>query len=150
MPDLTTPNEFRSIVNVHYRVEVPSNPAGFIGAIGGLAEWVFGKPGIVSVTISAAERYEEQEQETWALYVWRNLAKIYDLDPARIPPWRVVHEKRATIAATPYQNTLRPRAYIDWKNLALAGDWTNTGLPSTIESAIRSGVKAAQVVLRWV
>ncbi len=150
VPGLTTPEDYRSIINVHYRVEAPPNPAGFTGIVGGLAEWIFVKPGVVSVTISAAERYEEQQQETWALYVWRNIAKLYDLDPQRIPPWRVVHEKRATIAATPQQNALRPRAYIDWKNLALAGDWTNTGLPCTIESAIRSGIKAAQVVLRWV
>jgi len=58
-----------------------------------------------------------------------------------------VKEKRATFAATPEQNLRRPRAYTQWKNLALAGDWTATGLPSTIEGAIRSGVKAAQVVV---
>ena len=149
IPRLMAPTEFRSIVNAHYRIETPHNPAGFTGLVGGLAEWVFVKPDVVSVTISCAERYEETEQRNWALYVWRNVAKLFDLDPEKVPPWRVVQEKRATFAATPQQNRLRPRAYTGWANLALAGDWTDTSLPSTIEGAIRSGVKAAQVVLRW-
>jgi len=149
IPTLATPTEFRSIANAHYRVEVPHNPAGFTGVVGGLAEWVFVKPGVVSVTISAADRYEEHDNETWAIAVWEDLAKLFDLDPAKIPPCRIVREKRATFAATPAQNRLRPTAYIGWKNLALAGDWTATYLPSTIEGAIRSGVKAAQIVMRW-
>ncbi|MGE4350722.1 MAG: hydroxysqualene dehydroxylase HpnE [Bdellovibrionales bacterium] len=149
IPNLLTPTEFRSIANIHYRIEAPQNPAGFTGLIGGVAEWVFVKPDVVSVTVSAADRYGEEEQQTWAEAVWDDVAKLFDLDPMKLPPWRVVREKRATFAATPEQNKMRPAAYIGWKNLALAGDWTATSLPSTIEGAIRSGVKAAQVVLRW-
>lgn len=149
IPTLAAPTAFRSIANAHYRIEAPSNPAGFTGLVGSLAEWVFVKPGVVSVTISAADRYEESDNEAWAVAVWKDVAKLFDLDPVKIPPCRIVREKRATIAATPDQNRLRPTAYIGWKNLALAGDWTATSLPSTIEGAIRSGVKAAQVVMRW-
>ncbi len=151
IPNLLVPSDFRAITNVHYRIEAPHNPAGFTGLVGGLAEWVFVKQGVVSVTISAANRYDDQqiEQEEWANAVWENLAKVFDLDPAKTPPWRVVREKRATFAATPAQNKMRPAAYIGWKNLALAGDWTATSLPSTIEGALRSGVKAAQTVMRW-
>lgn len=149
IPDLPTPTEFRSIANVHYRIEAPQNPAHFTGLIGGLAEWVFVRNGVVSVTISAADRYDEPDNEKWAVYVWKDLAKLFDLDPVKVPPCRVVREKRATFAATPDQDKLRPSAYIGWDNLALAGDWTATELPSTIEGALRSGVKAAQVVLRW-
>lgn len=149
IPTLATPTIFRSITNAHYRIEVPHNPAGFTGAIGCLAEWVFVRPGIVSVTVSAADRYGEHDNEEWAVAIWDDLAKLFDLDPEKVPPCRIVREKRATFAATPKQNRLRPTAYIGWKNLALAGDWTATSLPSTIEGAIRSGVKAAQVVMRW-
>lgn len=149
IPNLLTPTEFRGITNVHYRIEVPQNPAGFTGLIGGVAEWVFARQDVVSVTISASDRYDEENQEAWAVAVWDDLAQLYNLDPNKVPPWRVVREKRATFAATPAQNKMRPSAYIGWKNLALAGDWTATSLPSTIEGAIRSGVKAAQVVLRW-
>lgn len=149
VPSLTTPDEFRAITNVHYRVEVPQNMAGFTGLVGGLAEWVFVREGIASVTISASDRYDEQDQKIWASRTWSDLATLFDLDPAKIPPWRILREKRATFAATPQQNLRRPRSYTGWKNMALAGDWTDTGLPSTIEGSIRSGVKAAQVVIRW-
>lgn len=149
LPTVTTPGVFRSILNAHYRVEVPANPAGFTGVIGGVAEWVFTRNGVVSVTVSCAERYEAYPVPDMAGYIWQELAQLYDLDPSKVPPHRIFREKYATFAATPEQNRRRPLAYTNWKNLALAGEWTATGLPSTIEGAIRSGLRAAQVVTRW-
>lgn len=149
IPGLTAPDSFRSIVNIHYRVEAPTNPAGFTGLVNGLAEWAFVKPGVVSVTISLADRYDEPDNDKWAMAVWDDLALLFDLDRNKMPPWRVVREKRATFAATPAQDRKRPRSYIGWDNLALAGDWTATELPSTIEGALRSGMKAAEIVMRW-
>ena len=61
---------------------------------------------------------------------------------------RIVKEKRATFAATPAQDALRPQAQTRWRNLHLAGDWTQTGLPATIEGAIRSGERAAELAAR--
>jgi len=63
--------------------------------------------------------------------------------PRELPRWQIVRERRATFAATPEQDARRPGARTAWSNLFLAGDWTNTGLPATIESAIRSGQRAA-------
>jgi uncharacterized protein with NAD-binding domain and iron-sulfur cluster len=59
-----------------------------------------------------------------------------------------VRERRATFAATPEQDALRPDTVTQWKNLVLAGDWTATGLPSTIEGSIRSGDKAADHLIK--
>jgi len=58
-----------------------------------------------------------------------------------------VRERRATFEATPEQNALRPKAATAFKNLFLAGDWTDTGLPATIEGSVRSGDRAADLVL---
>ena len=55
-----------------------------------------------------------------------------------MPRWQIVKERRATFAATPEQNARRPPAATRWRNLFLAGDWTDTGLPATIEGALRS------------
>jgi uncharacterized protein with NAD-binding domain and iron-sulfur cluster len=63
-----------------------------------------------------------------------------------MPRYRVVKERRATIAATAAQERLRPGARTRLRNLALAGDWTATGLPATIEGAIRSGRAAAELL----
>ncbi len=149
LPEVPMPDEFRSIINAHFRVDGLHDPMGFTGLVGGLAEWVFTRNGVVSVTISCAERYGDYPVRDMAYYVWKDIAKLYRLDPETVPPHRIFKEKYATFAATPQQNRRRPRAWIGWKNLALAGEWTDTGLPSTIEGAIRSGVKAAQVAMRW-
>ena len=149
LPDVSTPTDFRSIINAHYRVAVPNNHAGFTGMVSGVAEWAFVRDDVVSVTISCAERHHDQAVRDMAPRIWQDLAILYDLDPEKIPPHRILKEKFATFAATPEQDALRPRAFTKWKNLALAGEWTATGLPSTIEGALRSGVKAAQIVMRW-
>jgi squalene-associated FAD-dependent desaturase len=150
LPEVPTPTDFRSIINAHYRVEnVPENKIGFTGVVGGFAEWVFTRDGLASVTISCAERHKHIAVREMADLVWKELATLLHQDPTRVPPHRIFLEKYATFAATPEQNIRRPTSYTGWKNVALAGEWTATGLPSTIEGALRSGMKAAQVVLRW-
>ena len=117
--------------------------------VGGYSEWIFVRNGLASVTISCAERFGKTPTRDLVAPVWSEVAALLDLDPDNIPPNRVFLEKYATLAATPAQNLRRPTAYTGWKNVALAGEWTATGLPSTIEGALRSGIKAAQIVLRW-
>ena len=62
--------------------------------------------------------------------------------------WAVVLLAFPTFAATPAQDARRPPAKTRWRNLFLAGDWTQTGLPATIEGALRSGETAAALALR--
>jgi len=146
LPGQKCPTEFQAILNVHFRIEADSGPAGFVGLVGGIAEWVFVKRGHVSVTVSAANRMIEQEAEAIARAVWPDVQAALDL-AGEMPPWRVVKERRATVAATAEQERLRPGARTSIANLVLAGDWTATGLPGTIEGAIRSGRTAAEVLL---
>ena len=146
LPRLICPNEFQAILNVHFRVDAEPGPVGFVGIIGGSAEWVFVKRGHVSVTISAANRMAEQSAETIAAAVWPDVQAALRLDGS-MPPWRVVKERRATFAATAEQEKRRPGPHTQLANLVLAGDWTATGLPATIEGAIRSGQTAAKTLL---
>jgi squalene-associated FAD-dependent desaturase len=147
LPDLVAPDAFEAILNIHFRVEADAGEAGFVGVIGGTAEWVFVKPGHVSVTISAANRMVDRPAEAIAAAVWPDVRAALGL-AGEMPPFRVVKERRATFAATAAQEARRPGARTALANLALAGDWTATGLPATIEGAIRSGRTAAEVVLR--
>ncbi|MBV8401152.1 MAG: FAD-dependent oxidoreductase [Acetobacteraceae bacterium] len=146
LPNLTVPTEFEAILNIHFRVDADPDRAGFIGLVSGTAEWVFVKPGHVSVTISAANRLVDQPAENLAAAVWPNVCSALRLS-GPMPPWRVVKEKRATFRATPAQDRLRPPCRTSLRNVLLAGDWTATGLPGTIEGAIRSGQTAAEAIL---
>jgi squalene-associated FAD-dependent desaturase len=147
VPGLLVPDQFRAIVNAHYRVDAPAGSPPFVGLVGGTAEWVFRKPGVLSVTVSAADRLADTAAETLAAMLWCDVVRAYGLGDAPLPPWRIVKEKRATFAATPAQERRRPAAATSRRNLFLAGDWTATRLPATIEGAIRSGQAAALAVL---
>lgn len=66
---------------------------------------------------------------------------------ARLVHARVIKEKRATFSARPGVDRFRPATTGDIRNLLLAGDWTDTGWPATMESAARSGYRAAEAAL---
>ncbi|MBC7636278.1 MAG: FAD-dependent oxidoreductase, partial [Acetobacteraceae bacterium] len=145
LPELVVPDTFQAILNVHFRLDIDPGPVGFIGVIGGMAEWVFIKRDVVSVTISAANRYVDLPASEIAARVWPDVQAVLKIDMA-MPKVRVVKERRATFAATAAQETRRPGPRTRMANLVLAGDWTSTGLPATIEGAIRSGQAAAKLV----
>lgn len=146
VPGLSAPTEFRSIINAHFHVPAPAGARPMVGLVGSVAEWVFAFPDRLSVTISAADRLLEEDREALARRLWAEVSALHDL-PVELPPWQIVKERRATFAATPEQNAKRPGARTAWSNLFLAGDWTATGLPATIEGALRSGRTAAELVL---
>jgi hypothetical protein len=144
VPGLTAPDRFSAIVNAHFRLPLPPGAAPMVGAIGGTAQWIFAFPDRLSVTVSAADALLETDREALARRLWRDVAAVHELDAA-LPAWQIVKERRATFAATPDQDAKRPPARTALDNLILAGDWTMTGLPATIEGAIRSGDTAAHL-----
>jgi squalene-associated FAD-dependent desaturase len=150
VPDLTVPNEFCAIVNAHFRIDPPAGQPPILGVINGTTQWIFAFPGRLSVTVSAGDALLDTPREQLARIIWTEVAQAAALPaaplPLDLPPWQIVRERRATFAATVVQDRRRPGARTAWRNLLLAGDWTNTGLPATIEGAIRSGNRAAKLV----
>jgi len=145
VPDLIAPSSFRGIVNAHFRIDPPAHLPPMLGVINGTCEWIFPLSGRISATISDAGRLFDVPRTELAQTMWNDIAKVAGL-PSTLPPWQIVRERRATFAATPEENARRPTAETSWENLFLAGDWTQTGLPATIEGAIRSGYRAADLV----
>ena len=145
---LEVPTEFRAIVNAHFRIEPPAGQPRIVGVLNATTEWIFAFPGRLSVTVSAGDRLIDTPREELAKTIWTEVATVAGLPADPMPPWQIVRERRATFAATPEQDAKRPGATTSWRNLVLAGDWTNTGLPATIEGAIRSGNRAADSILR--
>ncbi len=148
VPDLVTPTRFTAILNAHFAIPPPPGQPRILGVVGGTTEWLFAFHNRLSVTVSGADRFNEAEREPLARQIWAEVAALTGLDPATMPPWVLIKERRATFAATPEENARRPGPQTRWRNLVLAGDWTRTGLPSTIEGSIRSGVTAARVIER--
>jgi squalene-associated FAD-dependent desaturase len=145
IPDLSTPTEFRAIVNAHYRIDPPAALPPITGIVNGMAEWLFAYPGRLSVTISAGDRLVDTPRDELAARIWQDVARVAGI-ASPLPAWQIVRERRATFAAVPREDAKRPAAATRWRNLVLAGDWTATGLPATIEGAIRSGNRAAELI----
>jgi len=145
VPDLTVPEAFHAIVNAHFRVAPPAGQPLVLGVINATTEWLFAYPDRLSVTVSGADRLLETPREALAWTIWREVAALTGLAP-ELPRWQIVRERRATFSATPEEAAKRPEARTRYANLVLAGDWTNTGLPATIEGSIRSGLTAAALL----
>ena len=146
LPGLKTPTKFRAIINAHFRLDPPPDAAPILGVVGGLVEWLFAFPNRLSVTISNGDRLIDIPREDLAQAIWQDVRKAAKVS-GELPPWQIVRERRATFEATPEQNALRPCTTTGLKNLFLAGDWTDTGLPATIEGSVRSGARAADHIL---
>jgi squalene-associated FAD-dependent desaturase len=145
VPGLETPTEFRAIVNAHFAIAPPAGLPPMIGVVNGTVEWIFTFPDRVSITISAADRLLEVPREELVRIIWSEVATVTGIAP-ELPQWQLIKERRATFAALPSEERKRPGATTRYSNMALAGDWTATGLPGTIEGAIRSGNRAAAFI----
>lgn len=149
-PEVETPTENRAIVNAHFKLPEPVKlPWGtpFLGLIGAESQWIFVRDRVLSVTISAADSHVERPGWQLANMLWAEVAGALGRNVGRVPPWRVIKEKRATFAQTPSQIKRRPGPRTSLVNLFLAGDWTATGLPATIEGSVTSGYRAADCAL---
>ena len=114
-----------------------------LGVIGGTAEWIFCFPGPHLGHGVGRRRHRGPGPRGAGRAHLGRCGQGAGHSGAACPTWQIVKEKRATFAATPAQDARRPAARTRWRNLFLAGDWTQTGLPATIEGALRSGETAA-------
>jgi squalene-associated FAD-dependent desaturase len=147
VPGLVTPEKFKAIVNLHFKIAPPEGQPLYMGLVNSVSEWLFSYEDHISVTISAADEYMNHPREELARKVWAEVSQVTGL-PADLPPWQINRERRATFAAIPSEAVKRPAAKTTYDNLFLAGDWTATGLPACMEGAVRSGFAAAKAVLQ--
>lgn len=145
--------EFRTspIVSMNFWFDRPITEDGFVGFTGTrIVQWLFRKPTHVSLILSAAHGLIDRPNPE---LVEAALADLKDCFPgareARILRSQVVREREATVSLTVDTHRIRPGPVTSISNLFLAGDWTATGLPATIESAVASGHTAANTVLKW-
>lgn len=114
-------------------------------------QWLFNKGGgrHVQLVVSAARFLLDWPRERVVRETVEDLGRYFPaVAEARLERAHVVRETRATFSAAPGLEAKRPPAETRWPNLFLAGDWTRTGWPSTMEGAVRSGYRAAEAVCR--
>jgi squalene-associated FAD-dependent desaturase len=155
VPGMPAPAGSRAIVNAHYRLDraprTPPHGLALLGLVGSHAQWLFIRGDVAAVTVSAGDALAAEPAEAVAELLWREVARALAImgEPAQaapLPPHRIVKEKRATFLQTP-ENAARRPGPRQGPNLFVAGDWTDTGLPATIEGALRSGNAAALAAL---
>ena len=153
MPQISGPSAFAPIVNVHFRMSGAENlnmQSPLLGLVGAVSHWIFIRDDVVSVTVSAADELAARPASEIAETVWSEVSQALDIVGHPLPKVRVIKERRATFLATPQQLSRRPSCRTGVENLVLAGDWIDTGLPATIEGAIRSGEMAAHSLSRQI
>lgn len=154
LPDVEPPDDDASILNIHYRMSkpVPKKALGegpFIGMIGSDGQWAFVRDDVISLTTSASNAIgtDDLPNDDVVSKIWRETQVALDLGDEEYDRVRVIREKRATPDQSPNGVRKRLKPETKWRNLFLAGDHTDTGVPATIEGSIRSGEKAADLVL---
>lgn len=147
VPGIQTPQRSSAVVTAHFAVEPPFRTPVATSLLNGTAQWMVASDGRLSATVYAADPLLATPREALARAIWADVAQAASLPAEPMPAWQIVTEAHATFAARPDEETRRPGTRTRWNNLMLAGDWTATGLPPTIEGAIRSGQKAADLLL---
>ena len=155
--------ETSPIVNIHFWYDRPVMDGDFCAFTDSPLQWVFNQsrihaasPGTtlpaashhICISLSAAWEYIDQSRdlliESFSQEMSRNFPAARD---AKLVQARVIKQRHATFRCLPGVNTLRPGPQTPIPNLFLAGEWTNTGWPSTMESAVRSGYAAARAIV---
>lgn len=146
------------ILSVNLWLARPVTEELFVALIGCRFQWLFNKQailklaglcaGYVSLIISAAASFLDRPNEELVRMAVEDLQACFPaVGPLKPTRSQVVRERDATVSLTPETEKLRPGPKTPLANLFLAGDWTATGLPATVESAVLSGERAAQLLL---
>lgn len=162
MPELQAVEQIRPspITAVHLWFDRPLSALPHAVLVGKLSQWVFNR-GCCNVrgAMQPAHYYQAIISASHALLgrspravlaeVRRDLEAIWpDVRGAAVLHWRIITHPAAVFSARPGVEKLRPPQRTPFSNLLLAGDWTATGWPATMEGAVRSGYLAVEEILK--
>lgn len=144
------------IISIHLLFNDPITDYRFAALLHSPIQWIFNKEkiyrdssyrGLLSIVISGAHPYIDVPSEKLVDLALGELKKVLpDTDSAKLLYSKVIKERFATFSPVPGVNLKRPSQKTPIQNLFLAGDWTDTGLPATIEGAVISGYQCARLI----
>jgi hydroxysqualene dehydroxylase len=144
------------IISINLWFDRPVTDVDFVGLRGTTVQWlfnkgkIFGSPeGYVSLVLSGAHQHIHRSREELLAIALHELGDLLPLARrARLAHSIIIKERFATFSPRSDAEGIRPLSTTPVQGLYLAGDWTATGLPATIEGAVKSGYTAAQAILR--
>jgi len=167
LPGLNSASQLESspITGIHLWMDRPLTTLRHAVLIGGIGEWLFrGNEEIVQgqgskeaskpafyhqVVVSASRHLRNMDRNIIIKHLQQELAERFpSAGQAKLIHWKIITEQQAVFSVTPGSEELRPPQQTEIPNLMLAGDWTATGWPSTMEGAVRSGYLAAEAVMK--
>jgi squalene-associated FAD-dependent desaturase len=158
LPGQVRPSELASspIVNVHVHFDRRVTDLALVAGVGTAAQWVFDRTAssgaatgqYLAVSMSAADNYVGARPADLGAEITEALRDLFPrAKDAKVLSTFVTKELHATFRASPGSSAHRASTRTQLPGLVLAGAWTATGWPPTMESAVRSGVSAARAVL---
>ena len=138
--------KYSSILTVHIWLKKNKLENSFYGLIDSEIHWIFNHGTHLTLVRSDADELMDKSKEEVFELVKKELYKFCFIEKEDIVDYRIFKEKRATFIPSNEILFNRPGPFTPVNGLMIAGDWTNTGLPSTIESAVKSGRIAAESV----
>ncbi|MGA2298571.1 MAG: hydroxysqualene dehydroxylase HpnE [FCB group bacterium] len=154
--------QYSGILTIYLWFDKPFLKQDFVSILNASVQWVFNRrnlcyatedvkekyPGHLGLTISGANEINVLSQEEILKICMKDIRDIFpESANSKLLHWRIIKERFATIIDSPEIEDKRLDAVTPYKNFYLAGDWTATGLPATIEGAARSGAKAAELIV---
>lgn len=143
--------QYQPITTIYFRFATPVKlPYPIMGLSQGLGQWMFDRgvvnqPNLLSVVISGQGNHQELDHQSLISKVLNDISQIHPLGtPIQA---KVITEKRAAFSCEVGIQTIRPPSETAVNNLYLAGDFIRSSYPSTLESAIESGIEAATLLL---
>jgi zeta-carotene desaturase len=141
--------EHSPITGIHLWFDRPVTNLPHATLLDRTIQWMFnkGEGRYIQLVVSASRSLVEMPRQEVIELALRELAEFFpSVRDARLEKAHVVKEIRATFSAKPRLENRRPVSRTAIKNLFLAGDWTRSGWPATMEGAVRSGYLAAEAV----
>ncbi len=138
---------YSSILSVHLWLKENVLDKTFYGLIDSHVHWIFNHGSHLTIVISDADKYIDESKENILSIILSELEKYTNIKREMVESFKIIKEKRATFVASKETQHSRPCTKTNISNFFLAGDWIDTGLPSTIESAVLSGRLAAEAVI---
>lgn len=145
--DIDLELEYSTILNIHIWLKGNKLQEKFYGLLDSPLHWIFVKGNHINIVISDANYLVDKSKVEIIKIVIDELLQYTSIKEEDVQQYKIIKEKRATFIPNVSTLEKRPDSKTLINNLFLAGDWTNTGLPSTIESAVKSGKIAAELIL---